>query len=64
MQAVLDLQPGRSFHRLPRTAFIDEIEKVWLGEQTPAGMLEKIQGIFAEEFAKGLVPPLPKPNKL
>ena len=52
------------FPQATQNAFVDEIEKVWLGEQTPAGMLEKIQGIFAEEFAKGLVPPLPKPNEL
>ena len=52
------------FPQATQNAFVDEIEKVWLDEETPAGMLEKIQGIFAEEFAKGQVPSLPKPNEL
>lgn len=49
------------FPEATQNAFIDEIEKVWLNEETPAGMMTKIENIFKEELAKGLVPPLPEP---
>jgi raffinose/stachyose/melibiose transport system substrate-binding protein len=51
---------GTFFPPATATAFTD-IDSVWLGKQSAADFLKKVQSTFAAEKAKGLVPPLPKP---
>ena len=51
---------GTFFPPATATAFTD-IDSVWLGKESAADFLKKVQTTFAAEKAKGLVPPLPKP---
>ncbi|QMU97355.1 carbohydrate ABC transporter substrate-binding protein [Microbacterium esteraromaticum] len=51
---------GTFFPPATAAAFTD-IDSVWLGNTTAEQFLQKVQKVFDDEKAKGLVPPLPEP---
>ncbi|WP_026554337.1 ABC transporter substrate-binding protein [Arthrobacter sp. 35W] len=52
---------GTFFPPATATAF-DDIDSVWLGKTSTTDFLKTVDKTFAEEKAKGLVPPVPEPK--
>jgi raffinose/stachyose/melibiose transport system substrate-binding protein len=52
---------GTFFPPATATAFTD-IDSVWLGKESATQFLDNVEKTFNGEKAKGLVPPVPKPN--